>query len=393
MGQAFSSGNSLYVHLDRPHYFPGDVVNGFVLLNCVSQFKASTLVLKVEGYEKTSWEERIEERRHDSHKNEWVTDVRSHNHNGRKDFFNLKVPLQTFPQFVQPGQYQYGFTFMIPPGLPGSYEFNDGSFRQGPGCTYYYTKAAIKYKVGAEVEVPGMLTPNIRHDTYLTVHQRMLKPPSQVRAEDNKHIKTCCCMDQGYAHMVAHVQQDSYYAGEVAHVVLGVENKSQAAFREIILELKRHLVLRSSGGMMEQDDQLAKTSFPGVQPGDVAIGGDARVLSLQLPINTQPTALGHLVHCEYRLHITLKAEGTFTSDAKLKVPVAIYSPAIDYTAYSAPPPYWQPQVVMPAVQLAVPSAPPMAPMPQAMADLAYLPPQPTYGGPSAPPAPSDYPKI
>lgn len=190
--------------------------------------------------------------------------------------------------------------------------------------------------------------------------------------------------------------------GEVAHVVLGVENKSQAAFREIILELKRHLVLRSSGGMMEQDDQLAKTSFPGVcdgvmvvttvvlvaatvmvefeevwrrppgtdetaqegclhgwlrkvvwtrtrvipqsgheaaaaptgagyapfpstavaaltlecvlrppgvQPGDVAIGGDARVLSLQLPINTQPTALGHLVHCEYRLHITLKAEG------------------------------------------------------------------------------------
>jgi hypothetical protein len=28
------------------------------------------------------------------------------------------------------------------------------------------------------------------------VHQRMLKPPSEVVAQDNKHIKSCCCMDQ-----------------------------------------------------------------------------------------------------------------------------------------------------------------------------------------------------
>jgi hypothetical protein len=30
MGQAFSNGNALAIHLDRPVYHPGDLVNGLV---------------------------------------------------------------------------------------------------------------------------------------------------------------------------------------------------------------------------------------------------------------------------------------------------------------------------------------------------------------------------
>uniref|UniRef100_A0A7S0RPB2 Arrestin C-terminal-like domain-containing protein n=1 Tax=Chlamydomonas leiostraca TaxID=1034604 RepID=A0A7S0RPB2_9CHLO len=395
MGQGFSSGNALFVYLDKPHYFPGDVVNGYVLLNCVSAFQASALVLKVEGYEKTMWEERVEDKRFDNDKNEWITDTRTNNYHGRKDFFKLKVPLSSYPQQVNPGQYQYGFTFALPVGLPGSFEYVDSGMCTGAGRTYYHTKAKIKYKVKAEAEVPGILKPNIRHKAYMMVHQRMVKPPSEVIASDNKHIKSCCCMDKGYANMIANIQKDAYYAGEVANVILQVDNKSEAAFREIQLELKRVVVLRADGaGYREMKDSMAKAKFPGVSAGDTLMGGAARVLSLPLPGTLQPTAMGHLVHSEYVLYVTLKAEGTFTSDAKLKVPVAIFANVPDYTQYNAPPPYWQPQTVMPAIQVAMPSAPPLPPPPQVMDDRGYQPPQPTYDGPSAPPAPGGgYPKI
>lgn len=39
-------------------------------------------------------------------------------------------------------------------------------------------RAKIKYKVRAEAEVPGLLKPNIRSKLALTVHQRMLRPPT-----------------------------------------------------------------------------------------------------------------------------------------------------------------------------------------------------------------------
>jgi hypothetical protein len=47
----------------------------------------------------------------------------------------------------------------------------------------------------------------------------------------------------------------------------------------------------------------------GISAGDSLMGAAARVLTLQLPANLQPTTMGHLVHCEYILYVTLKAEG------------------------------------------------------------------------------------
>jgi hypothetical protein len=47
-------------------------------------------------------------------------------------------------------------------------------------------------------------------------------------------------------------------------VILQVENKSSAAFKDVQLELKRHMVLRSDGaGYREEKDSLAKAKFPG----------------------------------------------------------------------------------------------------------------------------------
>ncbi len=41
-----------------------------------------------------------------------------------RDLFKIKVPLAAFQgQQLQPGQYQYGFSFVLPPGLPGSFEY------------------------------------------------------------------------------------------------------------------------------------------------------------------------------------------------------------------------------------------------------------------------------
>lgn len=47
MGQTFSQGNGVYVHLNQQTYFTGDTVTGIILLNVIKPFPCNTILLKV----------------------------------------------------------------------------------------------------------------------------------------------------------------------------------------------------------------------------------------------------------------------------------------------------------------------------------------------------------
>ncbi len=63
---------------------PGDAVSGVVALNVVQQFQCNAVLLRVEGYEATRWEERNERREYDNNRKEWVSHIDNHVHTGRR---------------------------------------------------------------------------------------------------------------------------------------------------------------------------------------------------------------------------------------------------------------------------------------------------------------------
>lgn len=382
MFDSFLNGNGLSVFTDRPFYHGGSVVNGYVLLNCVKAFDCQQVLLKVQGYEKVSWEEKQEDKKYDNEKEEWHTEERYVPYSGEKDFFKVSVPLQQWPQKCQPGQYQYPFSFVLPLRLPGTFEYKDSQHFYG-GTYYNYTNAKVKYKVRAECVVPGILTPNLRGKSSLIVHQTLSKAPSEVQASHSQEVTTCCCSSAGSCSVTASVQKDSYVPGETACVLLQVENKSSAQFSCVDLVLRKRVTLSAGGAIQQLDDEAAKISSPGVDPSTSFTGQDARLLQLALPANLPASTMGQVIQCEYTLIVTLKAS-TFVSNVELKVPVLIYMPPPQEPVLVQPPAWWtatQPQVY-PPMQLEIPSAPPMPPSTQNMGDSQYAPPQPTYGGPS-----------
>ena len=81
----------------------------------------------------------------------------------RRDFFKSEMCLYSWPQMCMPGQYQFPFSFTLPVGLPGSFEYEEhGHVRHGVH-EYTYIKAKIKYRIRAMCVVPGMFKANIRH--------------------------------------------------------------------------------------------------------------------------------------------------------------------------------------------------------------------------------------
>mmetsp|Transcript_25051 Transcript_25051/g.54471 ORF Transcript_25051/g.54471 Transcript_25051/m.54471 type:complete len:503 (-) Transcript_25051:595-2103(-) len=389
MGSTFSSANSVYVYTEKPSYFGGDLVQGYVLLNCTKPFQCDRVMLKVEGCEKVRWEERREDRNYNSERQEWDTRVEIIPRYGHREFFSVAVPLYSYPQYCQPGQYQFPFSFVLPVGLPGSFQYTDNNYSYG-ACYYNYTKAQIKYKVKAECVVPGMLKPNVRHKQEVFVNQRLLKSPSEIRVENTQTVNTCCCCGNGTCRVIANVQKDSYMPGEMAAVVLQVENNSTAEFRTIDLYLRRRLRLNADGAAMrELDDELTKASFPGLGPNTSFMGAEGKLLSIALPPQLIATTQGQLISCEYHLIVHLRASA-FVSDVKLKVPVTVYMPAPEHITYTQAPSWWHATVTTQPVQVALPSAPPIAPPQQGMeASRAFDPTPAMYpgqpGGPAAPP--------
>ena len=79
--------------------------------------------------------------------------------------------LYSWPQMCMPGQYQFPFSFTLPVGLPGSFEYEErGHVRHG-AHEYTYIKAKIKYRIRAMCVVPGMFKANIRHKVSWSVGQ------------------------------------------------------------------------------------------------------------------------------------------------------------------------------------------------------------------------------
>lgn len=382
MGQSFSSGNAVYVLVDKKFYHAGDVVNGEVLVNCVSEFECKELELKLEGEQEVSWEEKRDNSSYDNDAEEWTTSEEYFPFTGGKEFFKVKQKIAGAMHMV-PGQYQYPFQFRLPTGLPGTFKYED-SQNMYAGTYYNYTKAEVKYELEAEMKVEGTLKDSkLKHEAKVVVHQQLQKKPTEVKAENTQSVTGCCCAPQGSATVAAVVDKDSYAAGEVASVLLEIENNSDAEFKSVVVKLQRTVTLTAGGNIQKQDDTVLEQSFEGIKPQTMAKGKDARSLAVNLPSSLLPSTNGDAIDCDYELMVCLKSLSSLVSDVELKVPLLIYVPApSDEPAIGAPgegpPPWWNPATIAPMVKMEVPSAPPLPPKTQEMTD--YAAPQPVYSG-------------
>jgi hypothetical protein len=90
---------------------------------------------------------------------------------------------------VQPGQHAFPFSFVLPPGLPGTFEFHVGS-----------TTARISYRIRGKTLVKGVFSFNLRSEQFMYVAERFPTQYIAPQAVDTQsEINCCCCISQGTA--------------------------------------------------------------------------------------------------------------------------------------------------------------------------------------------------
>jgi hypothetical protein len=113
---------------------------------------------------------------------------------------------------VYSGQYVYPFSFMLPPNLPGSFEYYDTE-----------NTAYIKYILEAKV-ISSNSNEHIKNEILVIVRQ----PPQffqyPTRLTDTKNISTWCCLGKGTSTLNISYEKNYYCPDEKVNVICELDN-------------------------------------------------------------------------------------------------------------------------------------------------------------------------
>lgn len=102
---------SIYVQTEKPFYFAGDMVNGYVYLNIMTFFPGSAVHLKIKGHESCYFKERKTRTREYYQNGQKKTDIEVYyiDHHGRNYFFCHRIQLYSWGSGIRVGQFQLPF--------------------------------------------------------------------------------------------------------------------------------------------------------------------------------------------------------------------------------------------------------------------------------------------
>jgi len=348
---------SMYIRMDRGEYSPGDTVSGTILLDLFTPFNHNQVWITVAGVEQTSLVETLPQNNDQANTNNrhGHNHERYRRHSDHNFFFNYKIPVHTFGgMFIPNGQYSFPFSFVLPPGLPSTFDY---SFNVGQEPCY----AKVSYELRASLENPSSRgSPSLSHTQVLSVNQGALLGGESTRKELNQHVKSCCCIDKGHAKIISYFEKAEYVPGETAYLVSEVDNtKSKAKINSIDGIFRQKLRLQARGFVYPLQIDLNKLSLPGIEPGQARLGEQALRLALHLVSNSkqqtfntrtntstiQPTCRGKLIQNEYfivnRLH--MDACVCCGEHPNCTMQLNVRNPSINYSGWSAMPTNWNPK--------------------------------------------------
>lgn len=166
----------------------------------------------------------------------------------------------------------------------------------------------------AYVEVPGILSSNIKHRQLLAVSAATdVKAIHAESVEKNKKVCLLCCIPRGEVWMRASLSSNAYKPGETANITLEMNNGSKAAIHHVTVQLVRRLRLgtRGSGWGFYKTDLLNAVELPGLRPGEARMDFAGRTLAFPLvskagadgsaPVPLQAEVMGDIIECTYIL--------------------------------------------------------------------------------------------
>jgi hypothetical protein len=197
----------ILIELEKPYYYPGEMIVGKLYLNFHQNYNSHGIELGLEVEEFGSF--KVMKQRRENKRSRFYSKVRY----GKRILFKSSQIIISFQNaMVYSGQYVYPFSFMLPPNLPGSFEYYDVE-----------NTAYIKYILEAKV-ISSNSKEHIKNEILVIVRQ----PPQffqyPTRLTDTKNISTWCCLGKGTSTLNISYEKNYYCPDEKVNVICELDN-------------------------------------------------------------------------------------------------------------------------------------------------------------------------
>jgi len=336
-----SGGNSVLVYTTENQYSPGECIQGHVLVNIVSHTNYTGLVVKLSAKERVRFDdqEAYQVPHFETHTVDGRTETRTTMRTeyrtvcrvGKHHLFRTEIMILSGGDLV-PGQVSVPFSFVLPPGLPGSFAMSGFGFNCG-----------VYYKVKALLRVPGILKSNLRSEKLFDVVQAPPPVTQSITGTNGSKISVCCCINRGYAQLEFKCTRDAFHPGEVVSLVASATNNSSSNLQRLTVKLRRYIQLHDNFGHSKVfETTISEAVYPGIPPRSSI---KDLPMTLQIPPDAPQQCFGVLIRCLYSVRLSGKVKcGT---DATCTVPANIYRSNIATGFIPPADPSWNPTTMAP----------------------------------------------
>jgi hypothetical protein len=271
MGGSNSSNKvgGLMINFQKPYYYTGNTVQGNVYINMLKNYKCVALELMIETIEYTRFPDTERVMNFDTHEDAHIhykkhganlhgnyesehPHLHSHHHSKRaathkikvmredsRTIFKAKSILGKFDfNTINKGQYIYPFSFVLPPQLPGSFEYYDNE-----------NMAYIKYLITARLISERSREHDKITETILIVRQSPHFFSYPTKLSDTKQITTWCCFNKGSSTLNVSYLKNHFSPDERVQVICDLDNSNcNINAKSIQLQLYQKLILKNSSG-------------------------------------------------------------------------------------------------------------------------------------------------
>ena len=250
MGNSTSS-SSLGIQLDQLTIYAGGTVSGKVFLQVRKDTEADTLQLMLVGQEHAhvQWTTTHTTGSGDNRRTETV----HHHAYANRILVQIDVPLRHFPTGrVAPGNYEFPFSAVLPPGLPTS------MFARGGGGD-----CSISYQLKARLHRPSWFKWDTTSTRSIMVQSTPLplSPVPFFAPPQTVPVKMCCCFDMGKIHIGAGVDDTLLGRGQSVGIGIAVQNESSKKLECVTATIKEHVVWRAGGHSNTSLRTIAQTAW------------------------------------------------------------------------------------------------------------------------------------
>ena len=284
-------------------FFPGQTINGRVILHCQEQKKLRGIYLTLVGRAYVHWTERYPSG------NGEVTTI----HCGAEEpYFNFRVNLWggEGEQQLPPGNYEWPFSFQLPSvALPTSYEGYCGNIR-------YWLEARMDRPWKFDHVTKFAFTVLERVD--LNLSQEDLNAP---RRGEGQRTVGCLCCKSGPVTLAVSTDRGAYCAGEKILLNAWLENNTNHEMRMMTATLRRKVTFYSAQGYRQLlHDFVAQIKTTGGIPAGQTLEWNQE--PLPIPACPPSSRTCRIIHMDYSLHVEVVVP-TYGSNRHVLLPIVI----------------------------------------------------------------------